>query len=135
MQATTDYNPALRQLLQPLLAVRHPHLRPLQAIRITEDRMVLHYGTAEQCDETCDGVRGAMRAIHAAGLWVGNVLEAIGLDESGRVVLSQVGSDWDLCDPFAGHPSVSGYDLRVKWRQRADEQQMRDLESELTRCA
>lgn len=135
MQATIDYDTTLRRLLQSLLAVRHPHLRPLQAIRITEGRMALHYGVAEECGATCDGVRGALRAVHAAGLWVGHVLESIGFDERGRVVLTGVGSDWDLTDPFAGHPSVSGSDLRVKWRQRGDDLQMCDLENELTRCA
>lgn len=135
MQATIDYDTTLRRLLQSLLAVRHPHLRPLQAIRITDGQMALHYGLAEQCGATCDGVRGALRSVHAAGLWVGNVLESIGLDDRGRVVLTGVGSSWDLSDPFAGHPCVTGPDLRVNWRQRGDEFQLRELESELTRCA
>ncbi len=135
MQATIDYDTTLRRLLQPLLGVRHPHLRPLRAVRITEGRMALHYGEAQPCGSGCDGIRGAMRAVHAAGLWIGNVLESIGLDERGRVVLSGVGSAWDLTDPFAGHPSVTEFDLRVSWRQRGDDLQLRDLEGELTRCA
>lgn len=135
MQATIDYDTTLRRLLQPLLCVRHPHLRPLQAVRITDGQMALHYGQTQECGAGCDGVAGALRAIHAAGLWVGNVLEAIGLDERGRVVLTGIGSHWDLADPFAGHPAVTGYDLRVTWRQRGDELQLQDLENELTRCA
>jgi hypothetical protein len=135
MQATIDYDTTLRQLLQPLLGVRHPHLRPLRAVRISEGRMALHYGRAQECAVGCDGIRGALQAIHAAGLWIGNVLESIGLDERGRVVFTGVGSNWDLRDPFAGHPSVTGYDLRVKWRQRGDDLQLSDLEGELTRCA
>lgn len=135
MEATVAYDTALRRLLQPLLAVRHPHLRPLLAVQVSDATLSLHYGQSAPCTTGCEGLRGAMRAVHAAGLWVGNMLEAIGLDDLGRVVLSDVGAHWDLADPFAGHPSTSGYDLRVAWRQRGDDLQLRDLECDLTQCA
>lgn len=135
MQALIEYDTALRRLLQSLLAVRHPHLRPLQAIRVSDSAMVLHYGQPGACDEVCDGLGGAVRAVHSAGLWVGTLVECVGLDERGRVVLSGVGLDWDLADPFAGHPSTTGYDLRVKWRQQGDLLQLDDIEGALTHCA
>lgn len=134
MQATITYDTGLRRLLQPLLAVRHAHLRPLLAISANAHSLSLHYGRPDACQSPCDGVRGALRAIHAAGLWVGDVLAGVGLDELGRVVLSGVGSGWDLADPFAGHPAAVGYDLRIGWRQRGDILQLDDISGALTRC-
>lgn len=135
MQATIVFDSALRRLLQPLLAVRHAHLRPLIAVQVSDTTLSLHYGQASACEAGCDGLRGALRAVHDAGLWVGNLLDSVGLDDRGRVVLTDVGTQWDLADPFAGHPSCTGYDLRVKWRQRGDELQLQQVEGELTRCA
>ena len=135
MQASIQYDTALRRLLQKLLVVRHAHLRPLQAIRVSDSDMALHYGQPGPCQAACGGLGGALRAVHAAGLWVGALVECVGLDETGRVVLSGVGSSWNLSDPFAGHPSTTGYDLRVGWRQRGDLLQLHDIEGALTRCA
>lgn len=135
MRATIDNDSVLRRLLQPLMSVRHPHLRPLTAVRIAGRNLSLHYGQPGPCDQSCDGVRGAMHRLHAAGLWIGDVVESLGLDERGRVVLSGVGAQWDLSDPFAGHPSVKGYDLRVGWRQQSDDLQLQAIDNALTRCA
>lgn len=135
MEATIDNDCALRRLLQPLMSVRHAHLRPLLAVRITGSEMSLHYGQPQLCERACDGLRGAMLRLHAAGLWIGELVESLGLDDRGRVVLSGVGSQWDLTDPFAGHPCVKDYDLRVAWRQRGDELQLQAIDNALTRCA
>ncbi len=135
MQATIENDSVHRRLLQPLMAVRHPHLRPLQAVRVCDDALWLHYGQPGPCQLSCDGLRGALGAVHAAGLWVGDVLQSTGLDEQGRVVLAGIGASWDLRDPFAGHPSTTGFDLRIAWRQRGDLLQLDDIESALTQCA
>lgn len=135
MQATVVNDSALRRLLQPLMAVRHAHVRPLLAVRIARSELSLHYGQPGPCAAACDGIRGALDAVHAAGLWVGNLVESVGFDDRGRIVLSGLGSSWDLKDPFAGHPCTTGYDLRVRWRQRGDLLQLEDLSEELMQCA
>jgi len=122
-------------LLQPLLTVRHAHLRPLEALARGQESVSLHYGEPGPCAYGCDGIVGALRAVHRAGLWVGDLLAAIGLDSSGRVILTGVGSTWDLADPFAGHPAAGGVrDLRVGWRQRSDLAQLPRLSRDLLRC-
>ncbi len=125
----------LRALLQPLMSVRHAHLRPLEAVTSGANRLSLHYGEPQVCPPECDGLWGAVRILHAAGLWVGDVSRALVRDASGRVVLSGVGSVWDLSDPFADHPSAGASDLRVTWRQRADRAQMGRLDPGLLSCA
>jgi hypothetical protein len=66
---------------------------------------------------------------------VGNVRNALGLDACGRVVLGDVGSAWDLRDPFQGHPSArGGYDLRIAWRQHGDVLQLADMAADLMHC-
>ncbi len=125
----------LRRLLQPLMSVRHAHLRPLQAMTSGSRRLSLHYGDPEACSSGCEGLLGALRAVHAAGLWVGDLSKAISFDERGRVTLTGVGTAWDLIDPFADHPSAGAPDLRVRWRQRADLLQLRSLPDHLVACA
>ncbi len=134
MQATITVDTGLRQLLQPLLAVRHPHLRPLVSVRDDARRLALYYGQPPACEPGCEGLRGAVRAIHGAGLWVGDLVSCIGLDNAGRVVLTGVGSTWDLRDPFAGHPAAHTYDLRVRWRQQGDLLQLDQLADALISC-
>lgn len=136
MQATTTFDSRLWGLLLTLRSVRHPHLRPLLSVSGREPMVSLRYGEPGRCPPGCDGIEGALRAIHRAGLWVGDVLAAAGFDGLGRVVLNGVGSDWDPGDPFAGHPSVTPgeSDLRIAWRQRGDVLQMAGFASGLTRC-
>ncbi|MEI2641094.1 MAG: hypothetical protein U0R28_00715 [Candidatus Nanopelagicales bacterium] len=135
MQATVVYDVSRRRLLQPLMGVRHAHLHPLTAVRAGSESLSLHYGEAGACGPACDGIAGAVRAVHAAGLWIGNILSAVGLDEAGRWVLSGVGSAWDLADPFAGHPAASTHDLRIPWRQAADVRDLAELPVAVTHCA
>lgn len=135
MQASVVYDVSRRRLLQPLTAVRHPHLQPLTAIRASVGSLALHYDEAGSCGPACDGIKGAVQAVHAAGLWVGNVLAAVGLDDAGRWVLTGVGTAWDMADPFAGHPSASSADLRIRWRQAADVRDLSALPEAITHCA
>lgn len=135
MQASVVYDVSRRRLLAPLMAVRHAHLRPLTAVRAGSAALSLHYDQAADCGPECDGLAGAVRAVHDAGLWVGNLLSAVGLDEAGRWVLGGVGSAWDLADPFAGHPAARGVDLRIPWRQVADVRDLAELPAAVTHCA
>lgn len=134
MRATICHDEHLRDLLRPLLAVRHSHLQPLEAVGVSAEGYTLHYGQPDPCRPDCDGVPGALNAVHEAGLWVGDVLASVGFDNAGRVVLTGVGSSWNLTDPFAGHPSVTGFDLRITWRQQGDLLQMADLMGRLVTC-
>lgn len=134
MQAAVSHDARLRPLLQPLLSVRHAHLQPLEAIVLAQQGLRLCFGQPGPCDTGCDGVAGAIRAVHEAGLWVGDVLSAIGFDDTGRVVVNGVGAHWDLTDPFAGHPSVHEYGLRIRWRQQGDLLQLVDLAGRLITC-
>jgi hypothetical protein len=135
MRATIAYDVHLRRLLQSLLGVRHPHLRPLLAVRMGPPAISLYYGDPQPCARGCDGIQGAVRAVHRAGLWVGGLVPALGLDASGRIVLSGVGASWDLRDPFAGHPSARAFDLRVPWRQSRDLHELDGVEDVLRQCA
>lgn len=134
MQAAISHDARLRPLLQPLLSVRHPHLQPLEAIVVGEEGLRLWFGQPQPCGPGCDGVAGAVRAVHGVGLWVGDLLSTIGFDDDGRVVLNGVGAHWDLGDPFAGHPSVHEYGLRIQWRQQSDLLQLVDLSGRLIAC-
>ncbi len=135
MQATTTFDVRLRRLLQSLLTVRHPHLRPLETVTTGRHTVSLLYGEPSQCPPACDGVAGAVRAVHGAGLWVGDLLAAIGLDGVGRVVLTGVGCSWSLADPFADHPATRGrQDLRIAWRQRADLAELSKMPGDLLAC-
>ena len=135
MQASVAHDVSRRRLLQPLMAVRHPHLDPLTAVRAGSSSLSLHYGQSDPRGPVCEGIAGALRAVHAAGLWVGDLLAAVGLDEAGRWVLSGVGSAWDLADPFAGHPAATGHDLRIPWRQACDIRDLAGLPPAVTHCA
>ncbi len=135
MLGRTSIDVQLRRLWQPLMSVRHAHLRPLEAVTSGATRMSLHYGEPDACAPGCEGLWGALRALHAAGLWVGDVSKMVTQHESGRTILSGVGSAWDLRDPFADHPSAHTSDLRVDWRQRSDLEQVGRLPEHLVRCA
>ena len=135
MVETITSDNRLHRLLQLLLPVRHSHLRPLLAVAVGPSRIDLHYGQPGPCPPACGGVVAAVCSLHAAGLWVGNVRNALGLDACGRVVLGDVGSAWDLRDPFQGHPSArGGYDLRIAWRQHGDVLQLADMAADLLHC-
>jgi hypothetical protein len=134
MQATIPRNGQWHRLLQPLLTLDHPHLQPLKAVGLREGGMDLHYGQPGPCPPLCTGLWGAVRAVHGVGLWVGDVLGALGKDDVGRSVIAGIGSGWVLGDPFAGHPSVQGSHLRIGWRQRADLQQLSALDAAVTDC-
>ncbi|MEZ5185803.1 MAG: hypothetical protein R2720_08660 [Candidatus Nanopelagicales bacterium] len=134
MQITIANDHRVHPYLQALLPIRHAHLRPLLAVGVGARRITLHYGRPGPCLPDCTGVEPALRAIHDAGLWVGDLVEAVGLDDVGRVVLNGVGSKWELHDPFAGHPATRGeFDLRIAWRQRGDLLQLSRTGS-MTRC-
>lgn len=134
MQITIANDEHVHRFLQALLPIRHAHLRPLLAVGVGAQETTLHYGRPGPCLADCTGVDAALRAIHAAGLWVGNLIKAVSLDEFGRMVLSGVGSQWELHDPFMGHPSTRGtFDLRIAWRQRGDLLQLSRAGS-MTRC-
>ena len=136
MRATTIFDPGLRHLLQPLLSLRHAHLRPLDAVTVGAGLVCLEYGQPGACEPGCGGLEDALLTVHRAGLWVGDVRAAVGLDDVGRVVLAGVGSSWDLSDPFAGHPATRGEPgLRVPWRQRADLAQVSRLAPQVRLCA
>lgn len=135
MHTTVHHDVRLDELLDALIQVRHPHLLPLLAVHESGDGLALEYGQPPGCPKACDGVGGALEAVHEAGLWVGDVLDRIGLDEQGRVVLAAVGSDWDLRDPFAGHPSVRFADLRIAWRQNGDRLQFAEMSGPLVSCS
>ncbi len=83
----------------------------------------------------CEGLAGAMRALHAAGLWVGDLSSSLARYGSGRLILSGVGSAWELRDPFREHPSATIADLRVAWRQRSDRDQLGRLAADMVNCA
>jgi hypothetical protein len=135
MEATTTFDVRLQSLLQPLLSVRHPHLQPLESVTTSPRTVSMVYGEPGPCRPDCDGVAGAVHALHTAGLWVGDMLAAIGMDSRGRVVLSGVGTSWSLADPFARHPATRGQeDLRIAWRQRADLAALSQMPSELLAC-
>jgi hypothetical protein len=135
MLGTIHHDVRIHQLLQRLLPVRHSHLRPLLAVSVGRQGIGLHYGQPGPCLPRCDGVRGALLAVHAVGLWVGDLRTSIGFDDIGRVVLSEVGSQWDVEDPFRGHPSTAGRtDLRVAWRQSGELMQLADLAETLVEC-
>ena len=134
MQPITSQDAGLSTLLNLLIRVSHAHLRPLRSVQLATDGMRLGYGQPPVCEPGCDGVPGAVRAIHEAGLWVGTVLDRTGFDHQGRVVLGGVGTDWDMRDPFAGHPSVTGFDLRIEWRQSGDLLQLANLPERLLEC-
>lgn len=125
----------LRRLLRPLMSVRHAHLRPLEAVTSGASRLSLHYGEAPACVAGCEGLWGAVQVLHDAGLWVGDLSDVMAVDDAGRVVLSRVGTTWDLSDPFSEHPSAGPPDLRIRWRQRADREQLSRMSELLTRCA
>lgn len=135
MLATIDHDVRIHQLLQKLLPIRHSHLRPLLAVSVGPEHLRLHYGQPGPCLPMCGGIREAVRTVHGAGLWVGDVRTAVGFDDVGRVVLSEVGSQWDLADPFRGHPSTADRpDLRIAWRQSGEVLQLADLADSLMRC-
>jgi hypothetical protein len=133
--ARTSIDVQLRRLLQPLMSVRHAHLRPLEAVTAGRRHVSLHYGEPEACTPDCDGLWGALRVLHTAGLWVGDVSAALARDGSGQMILEGVGSSWELTDPFADHPSAGGADLRVKWRQRADREHLARVAGPHVGCA
>lgn len=135
MQAAIPSDTAWHRLLQPLLTVKHPHLQPLEIVSMRSDGMQLRYGQSGPCPPLCTGLWGAVRAVHGAGLWVGDLLSSLGLDGVGRSVLLGVGSRWVLTDPFAGHPSVHGDDLRIGWRQRSDLHLLATLDQVTTDCS
>lgn len=122
-------------LLDNLMTVRHPHLVSLQSVNLAGGDMELVFAEPPQCRPGCDGVPGAMRALHASGLWIGTIVDHVSFDEHGRTVLVGVGSDWDLRDPFAGHPSVTGFDLRIAWRQQGEQLQLEQLPTSLLECS
>jgi hypothetical protein len=127
--------PALWPLLQRLLAVRHAHLMTLEAVVPTALGWRLRYGDPGPCRTDCDAVQGAVRSVHAAGLWVGNLMPLLVLDGSGRVVIGNLGATWDPADPFAGHPSTRGVsDLRIAWRQEGDRRQLPHLPEAWREC-
>lgn len=135
MLTTIEHDVRLQRLLQSLLSVRHSHLRPLLAVSVGPASIGLHHGQPGPCLPRCGGIHEAIRAIHQAGLWVGDLTSAVGFDEVGRVVLIDVGSRWDLHDPFRGHPSTRGEsDLRIAWRQQSDLLQLANLSAALLRC-
>lgn len=135
MLTTIEHDVRLQRLLQSLLSVRHSHLRPLLAVSVGPASIGLHHGQPGPCLPRCGGIHEAIRAIHEAGLWVGDLTSAVGFDEVGRVVLIDVGSRWDLQDPFRGHPSTRGEsDLRIAWRQQSDLLQLANLSAALLRC-
>ncbi len=135
MQATTPTDRAWHRLLQPLLTVKHPHLQPLEVVSLSPDGIRLRYGQSGPCPPLCTGLWGAVRAVHGAGLWVGDVLSSLGLDTVGRCALLGVGSGWVLTDPFDGHPAASGDGLRIGWRQRADLHLLATLDQDTTDCS
>ncbi|HNL52609.1 MAG TPA: hypothetical protein PKL68_11720 [Actinomycetota bacterium] len=135
MVGRTSFDAQLRRLLQPLMSVRHAHLRPLEAVTSGVSGLSLHYGEPEACVAGCEGLVGAIRALHAAGLWVGDLSSSLARYGSGRVILSGVGSTWELRDPFRDHPSATTADLRVAWRQRSDRDQLGRLAGHLVTCA
>ncbi|HQR78758.1 MAG TPA: hypothetical protein PLT68_00915 [Actinomycetota bacterium] len=136
MPTITEFDVELSSLLEELSRVRHAHLRPLLSVTPMGNAFACEYGEPGLCPSGCDGLVGAVRAVHRAGLWVGGLRRAVSLDTHGRALLSGVGSDWDLVDPFAGHPAASGRpDLRIGWRQSGDRHQLWSLPRELRICA
>lgn len=136
MPTITEFDVQLPSLLEALSGVRHPHVQPLLGVATAGGMWSCEYGESGMCWPGCDGLAGAVLAVHRAGLWVGRLRRAVSLDGHGRAVLSGVGSDWELADPFAGHPSVTGRpDLRIAWRQRGDLAQLSSLPPELRTCA
>lgn len=135
MLTTIEHDVRLHRLLQSLLPVRHSHLRPLLAVSVGPASIGLHHGQPGPCLPRCGGLHEAVRVIHQAGLWVGDLMSAVGFDEVGRVVLIDVGGRWDLRDPFQGHPSARGQsDLRIPWRQNGDLMQLANLSEALLCC-
>lgn len=136
MPTITECDAQMPDLLEALSHVRHAHLQPLLSVVRADGLIACEYGDPGGCPPGCDGLVGAVFAVHRAGLWVGPLRRAVSLDRRGRAVLSGVGSGWDLADPFAGHPSVTGQpDLRIAWRQRGDVNQLWAMPRELRVCA
>ena len=50
------------------------------------------------------------------------------------MVLIDVGSRWDLHDPFRGTSTRGESDLRIAWRQQSDLLQLANLSAALLRC-
>ena len=135
MVGRTSFDAQLRRLLQPLMSVRHAHLRPLEAVTSGVSGLSLHYGEPEACVAGCEGLAGAIRALHAAGLWVGNLSSSLARYGSGRLILCGVGPAWGFGDPFLEHPSPTIADLRRAGRQRSDRDQLGRLAGHLVTCA
>ena len=134
MLTTIEHDVRLQRLLQSLLSVRHSHLRPLLAVSVGQPASVCIMGSQGRA------YRGAVaftrRSARSTRQGCGSGTRPPLWDSTRWAgwCLIDVGSRWDLHDPFRGTPTRGESDLRIAWRQQSDLLQLANLSAALLRC-